>query len=70
MVLHKPYTGKEEETMTVGNNKRLQTLQMFFNRKTGRKKPDNIHITKYYATVKRNKENICTLIERLDSSIR
>lgn len=41
---------------------RLWTLQMFFDRKTGRKKTNNIHMIKYYTTIKR-KENLYTLIE-------
>lgn len=58
---------EEREMMVVGNSKRLQTPQMFFNGETGRKKADYIHITKYY--VKRNEENPCTLTWRVGSSI-
>lgn len=41
---------------------------MFFDRKTGRKKnPNNIHMIKYYATVKRKEESLYT--ERMGFSI-
>lgn len=38
VVLHKGYTGREGETVIVGNSKRTANTAEFFSRETGRKK--------------------------------